>query len=115
MDGGDASFWENNPEAEAELADAVMEKLLHYVAIRNLAEEYGIALTKEQKQSVKDTLEQTKAYYSDEESYLASMENYNTQKALLDRTVAMQLTNYENTGGKVKIHIVNEENGVNYA
>jgi len=24
------------------------------------------------------------------------------------------LTNYENTGGKVKIHIVNEENGVNY-
>ncbi|MBQ5739003.1 MAG: efflux RND transporter periplasmic adaptor subunit [Oscillospiraceae bacterium] len=34
---------------------------------------------------------------SNQASYLASMENYNTQKALLDRTVSMQQTNYENT------------------
>lgn len=34
---------------------------------------------------------------SNQASYLASMENYNTQKALLERTVSMQLTNYENT------------------
>ncbi len=74
MDGGDDSFWDDNPEAEAELADAVMEKLLHYVAIRNLAEDYDIALTKDQKQAILDEIEQTKAYYSDEKSYLQSME-----------------------------------------
>jgi len=34
---------------------------------------------------------------SNQASYLASMENYNTQKELLERTVAMQETNYQNT------------------
>ncbi len=107
MDGGDASFWENNPEAEAELADAVMEKLLHYVAIRNLAEEYGIALTKEQKQSVKDTLEQTKAYYSDEESYLASMED-----AFLTEYTAYYMQEQTLLWQLLYDHVTGEENGI---
>lgn len=34
---------------------------------------------------------------SNQASYLASMENYNTQKELLDRTVAMQQKTYEDT------------------
>lgn len=34
---------------------------------------------------------------SNQASYLASMENYNTQKELLERTVSMQETNYQNT------------------
>jgi parvulin-like peptidyl-prolyl isomerase len=74
MDGGDASFWENNPEAEAELKEAVMEMLLHYASIRAMAEEYDITLTKELKQSVLDDIEKTKAHYADEESYLEGME-----------------------------------------
>jgi parvulin-like peptidyl-prolyl isomerase len=74
MDGGNASFWENNPEAEAELQAAVMEMLLHYASIRAMAEEYDITLTKELKQSVLDDIEKTKAHYADEESYLKGME-----------------------------------------
>ena len=107
MDGGDATFWENNPEAEAELTDSVMENLLHYVAIRRLADDYDIALTKEQKQSIEDTLAQAKAYYSDEESYLESMEEaFMTEYAayyMQEQTLLWQLL-YD--------HVTGELNGI---
>lgn len=85
MDGGDATYWQSHPEAEAELKETVMETLLHYRAIQRLADEHDIRLTNEQKQAIKDNIAATKnAMTGGEAEYLQSLEEaYMSEYTLL--------------------------------
>ncbi len=75
MDGGDETYWQSHPEAEAELRETVMETLLHYRAIQRLAAEHDIRLTSEQKQAIKDNIAAAKdAMTGGEAEYLQSLE-----------------------------------------
>lgn len=85
MDGGDETYWESHPEAEAELKETVMETLLHYRAIRRLADQHDIRLTSEQKQAIKDNIAAAKdAMTGGEAEYLQSLEEaYMSEYTLL--------------------------------
>ncbi len=85
MDGGDASYWQEHPEEEAELMQSVMETLLHYRAIQRMAATYNIRLTKAQKKAIKATIAEAKAAMTGgEEEYLQSLEEaYMSEYTLL--------------------------------
>ncbi len=84
MDGGDDTYWKNDPEAEKELKEEALAVMLHYRAIQRLAKEYGVKLTKEQKKAIQSNLELTKTEMGGEEAFRKSLEEaYMTEYTLL--------------------------------
>lgn len=81
--GQDDNYWENNYIGQLELADSVMETLLRNKAITELAEEYDIRLTKDEKNYIDDLIENAKAQLGGEEAFKESLaSSYLTEYSL---------------------------------
>ncbi len=74
MDGGEDTYWTENPEAEAELRESVMEILLHYRAIQLLAKDHGVKLSKEKREGIRADIERLQEQMGGREAYLKSLE-----------------------------------------
>jgi len=72
-DQGDASFWEENPEAAQDLMEEVLYYLKQVVLFNNWAEEYNVALTEEEIEASKKVLADARASYETEEEYLQDL------------------------------------------
>ncbi len=83
MDGGDHSYWKDNVSAGLELSDRTMEVLLRNKAITELAKEYDIRLTREQKKEIDDYIKASKEEFGGEEAFKKSLEaSYMTEYSL---------------------------------
>ena len=60
MDGGDESYWTENPEAIQTLKETVLDTLVNNRAIQLLAEKQKISLSKDEKNAIADYLKELK-------------------------------------------------------
>ncbi len=71
--GQDDNYWENNYTGQLELTDSVMETLLRNKAITELAEEYDIRLTKDEKKYIDDYIKNSKEQLGGEDKFKESL------------------------------------------
>lgn len=77
MDGGDESFWVNNPEKEAELKDQALTTLSTFYALYNLANEYGVVVSEEDKAYIDESVQST-LDSEQKEDFLSFLESIHT-------------------------------------
>ncbi len=74
-----------DPKLAEELENQVYTALREVMAYRALADEFDISLTKEEKQSISDSLETLKSQYADDEAYKKAMaEGYLTEEVFVE-------------------------------
>ncbi|MFA6948457.1 MAG: peptidylprolyl isomerase [Eubacteriales bacterium] len=76
MDGGDADYWTEHPEAEDELMETVILTLTSNYAVYHIADELGIALDDTEASGVADEMEYTVKSYGGDEQYRAALDEY---------------------------------------
>ncbi len=104
MDGGDESFWNNDPDAFKALKESVMETIIHNRAIMLLADKHGVALTEDELKVIHDSFEELKA---DKDSWSAAQkEGYMSEYSFL------YLERFTNLWDKTYEYVTNIENGI---
>ena len=77
MDAGDESFWSENPEKEAELKDKALTTLSIFYALYNLANEYEVAVSEEDRANI-DASVQSTLDSDQKEDFLSFLESIHT-------------------------------------
>ena len=92
---------------QEELEQQVYTALREIIAYRALADEYDLALTDEEKQSIADSLEAMKGSYADDAAYEAAM-----AEAFLTEEVYTQLQELQILAQKVYDYLTAEQNNI---
>lgn len=77
MDGGDASYWENNEEGKRELTESALNTLSQLYAIKSLANQYDVSVSEEDLAYIDSSIESMKESYG-EETFLSMLESINS-------------------------------------
>lgn len=104
MDGGDESFWDNDPEAFEKLKKSVLETIVHNRAIMLLADEYDVTVSEENLKTIHASLKELKA---DKDSWSAAK-----NESFMSEYVFLYLERFTTLWDKAYDYITNIENGI---
>lgn len=91
MDGGDASFWTSNADAEQQLLDQTLEYLRAQYAIQKLADDKKITMTSSDDAQAENEISSTVAGIGGESAYASALTEQNLTAELHRSFVRMQL------------------------
>ena len=105
LDGGDDSAWADNADLKKQLEENLLYRLKRLAAIAQMAKEYDISLSNEDKKVISEHIEQIKGTFEKEEDYLAMLEGESATEYALSQVLRNQYL-FE----LVAEHIMDEKN-----
>ncbi len=94
MDGGDASYWTSNDDADVALKNDVLTGLSTIVAINKLANDYEVTLSEDEAAYIDAMIESNKSSYGSEEDYLAVLESLHATPELFREMYELSYIEY---------------------
>lgn len=104
MDGGDSSYFKNNPEKLIDLKNAVLDTIVNNRAIELLAKKYGVKLTDKEKKSIDEYIKELKKA---DENYKQSMKD-----AYMTDYTLWYVTSFSKLWNKAYNYITSDESGI---